>query len=505
MAKSPTTTPTPQSEKSLQKWAILSVTTLSTFIIALDANIVTLALPRISEDFSSGVSLLGWVITAYLLATVILLLQMGKIGDRYGKKRIYLTGFTIFGIASALCGLSQSILQLISFRLLQGGGAAMLSAASTPLIFESFPQHQRGSAVGTNSIAWAVGAVIGPVVGGIIVSFDWRLIFFINVPITAAAVLIGIKVIPARGKPLADNHQIDQSQQQQLKVHNNNSGSTNNSKVTINVVSSVLLALTVTMMLLWLTFLDSRFALVSVIGLGALVLSEANSRSPLLNQELRKNKAFVFSIASISILQVAYLGIPFTMSFYFQSILNYSPIAAGLWIAPLSLVLVIVNPLAGRLFDKLRASAVIPILGTIVEAIATIILSYAINVEASPIYLVLFLALTGVGGGLVWAPLISSVLKFTTPELRGLANGTCFMLVNIGFAASIAIAIAASATFLPSSVVSRVFFGNLTNLTPSEAILFREGMAEGLLILGLVNFIALPVLYLLLREQKKLH
>jgi MFS family permease len=127
---------------------------------ALDSNIVTIALPNISKDLSAGYSLLGWVLAGYVLAVAALVLQSGKLGDNYGKKRIYLLGFAAFGIASALCGLSANVYQLIAFRIIQGGGASVMLATGIPLIFASFPPAERGSAVGINSVAWAVG--IGP-------------------------------------------------------------------------------------------------------------------------------------------------------------------------------------------------------------------------------------------------------------------------------------------------------------------------------------------------------
>ena len=135
------------------RWTILSLTTLSSFMVAVDSTIVVIGLPIIGKDLHSGVSLLGWIITAYVLATAALLLQFGKLGDRHGKKKVYLIGFAVFGVASAICGISSGIYELVAFRLMQGVGAAMLGATSYPLIFASFPKHERGTAMGINSIA----------------------------------------------------------------------------------------------------------------------------------------------------------------------------------------------------------------------------------------------------------------------------------------------------------------------------------------------------------------
>ncbi|MCL5068615.1 MAG: MFS transporter [Thaumarchaeota archaeon] len=472
--------PRPESngEEKLTRWTILSVTTLSAFMAALDTNIVTIALPKIADNLSSGVSQLGWVITGYILATAIFLLQSGKIGDRYGKKRIYLIGFAIFGVASALCGLSQSIYELISFRIIQGIGASVLSATTVPLIFDSFPAHERGAAVGVNSISWAIGAIAGPVLGGFIVTIDWRLIFYINVPIAAAAILIGTRRIPSR---------------------------LNKSRITggINPVSSLLLGIAVAMVMLWLTFFDYRFALASLAFLFLLFLSEYKAKSPLLNREIVKSKGFVYCTSGISILQIAFLGVPFAMSFYYQSIVNLSPIATGLYIAPLPLAMVIANPVAGRLSDRLKAPVILVILGAILEGVGTMTLGLEILGSPSPVYIALSLISIGTGGAFVWSPMINSALRFVKSELRGVANGTMFTLINIGFAASIAVVIGVSASFLPPQVISQIYLGQLGNLSGSAVTLFEQGIAKSLLGLSVVNLIALPLLLLARREQKR--
>ena len=142
---------------ALPRWTILSVTTLGAFMSALDANVVTIALPYISKDLSAGYSLLGWVLAGYVLAAAALVLQSGKMGDNYGKRSVYLIGFAIFGVSSALCGLSQSVYQLIAFRVVQGIGASIMIATGVPILFASFPPKERGTAVGINSVAWAWG------------------------------------------------------------------------------------------------------------------------------------------------------------------------------------------------------------------------------------------------------------------------------------------------------------------------------------------------------------
>ncbi|MDV3244356.1 MAG: MFS transporter [Nitrososphaerales archaeon] len=467
------------SSYQLPRWTILSVTTLGAFMAALDSNIVTIALPAISRGLTSGISLLGWVITGYALASAVLVIQAGKLGDKYGKKKVYLTGFAVFGIASALCGMSLDAYQLVVFRVVQGLGASLLVATALPLVFASFPPSERGQAVGINSVAWALGAVTGPIIGGVLTQIDWRLIFFVNVPVASAAVLVGLKRIP-----------------QALDRRNDQAGR-------LNLVNATLLGLTVAVWILWLTFFDARLVPVGAVTLAAFALAERSSKEPMLNRELIHNRGFVFSAVGLAVMQVAFLGIPFVMSFYFQSVAGFSPLMAGLWLAPLPVAIGIFNPIGGRVFDRLRRPALISMMGALVVAGCVVGLSLALASPTPGLYVAALLAVAGVGGGFVWAPSISSGLKFSRPELRGVANGTTFTLINVAFAASVAIVISVSAGALPPALVGEIYQGSVSGLTAAQAALFGQGLARALLALVVVGVVGIPILFLVAREQAK--
>ncbi len=446
---------------------------------AVDSNIVAIALPSISKSLSAGISLLGWVITSYVLAVAALVLQSGKLGDNYGKKKVYLIGFAIFGIASALCGLSQDAYQLIAFRVLQGIGASILTATALPLVFASFPPSERGSAVGVNSLAWAVGAGAGPVLGGALTSIDWRFIFYVNVPVAALAILLGLRRIP-----------------EWLNAKNPYAGR-------LNLVSSTLLGITIAAVMLLLSFFDLRLIPVAVVTLAAFLVAEMKSKNPLLNRELIGNRGFVYSAVALSVMMTAFFGIPFVMSFYFQSVSGFSPVVAGLWVAPLPITLAVFNPLAGRVFDRLRRPAWTSIVGAVVFVVSLVLLSSAIVASVPGVYVIVLLALLGAGGGFVWAPSVSSALKFTRQELRGVANGTAFTLIYIAFAASIAIVVSVSAASLPPAIVGQIYLGGVNGLTPSQAEIFDQGLSRALLGLAVVGVIGIFLLFFVLREQTK--
>ncbi len=458
------------------------VTTLATFIAALDSNIVTIALPKISSDFSAGFSILGWVITGYLLALAALTLQAGKIGDVYGRKKIYLVGFVVFGASSALCGLSQNIAELIVFRIVQGASAALLFAVSRPLLFDTFPSNEVSFAIGMNSASWSVGAVIGPVIGGLLVAVDWRLIFYVNVPVAILATAIAVRKIP---------------------------GSTNSLSIragvsSVNPLSSSLLAVAISAILLSLSFFNPSYAILGIVLLVPLVISERRSRDPLINRELRANRGFVYSILAVCALSVGYSGIAFAMSFYYQSVIGLSPELAGVLIAPVSLALAVSSVVAGRIYGKMKNPVILSFIGVVVAGSGLLILAYSVAVESSLWVVAVALFVVGAGVGLYWTPILTATLRFTRLELTGAANGTFSMFVTIGGAISVAVTVAISAFFLPSSLATQVYSGGLVNLSNAQALLFKEGIQDAILMLALVEFVSVPIIFMVMRQQKRL-
>src|SRR5512138_1399922 len=174
------------------KWIVLSVTTIGALMAAIDSTIVILGLPEMMVKLHADLVEMIWVIMAYILVSTIFLLTFGRVADLFGRVRMYNLGFVVFTIGSALCGFSTNAFQLILFRLVQGSGAAMMVVNSVAIITETFPPNERGRALGINAVTWAAGGVIGPILGGLILSAgDWRWIFFINVPIGIAGALWG--------------------------------------------------------------------------------------------------------------------------------------------------------------------------------------------------------------------------------------------------------------------------------------------------------------------------
>ncbi len=174
------------------KWVALGVTSLGVLMTAIDTTVVVLALPPMLADLHSNLVKMIWVIMAYILASTVLLLALGRVADIYGRVRLYNLGFAIFTVGSALCGLARHDTGLIAYRVIQGIGGALLIVNSLAIITEAFPPHERGMAMGCNSITFGTGSIIGPIVGGFILSVaSWRWVFLINVPIGLIGTYVG--------------------------------------------------------------------------------------------------------------------------------------------------------------------------------------------------------------------------------------------------------------------------------------------------------------------------
>src|SRR5579859_5009217 len=186
---SPTRTPNP--------WLALLVLCLGFFVILLDATIVNVAIPTMLQSLRAGLDQILWVVNAYLLTLAVLLVTAGRLGDVFGQRTLFMVGLGLFSVASALCGLAQGPEQLIAARVLQGVGAAVLSPQAMVIVVRIFPAERRGAALGLLSAVTALASVAGPTLGGLIVTYlDWRWIFYVNVPIGLAGMLLALRFVP---------------------------------------------------------------------------------------------------------------------------------------------------------------------------------------------------------------------------------------------------------------------------------------------------------------------
>jgi EmrB/QacA subfamily drug resistance transporter len=409
-------------EKRLEpKWLILTAVMLGTFMSPLDGSIVNTVLPSITTSFSTEISIVQWVPTVYLLTICSLILLYGRLGDIVGHKRVFLYGIAGFTITSILCGTSQSIWMLITFRALQGLAASMILAVGLAIVTAAFPPTERGKAMGIYAIGIAVGLGLGPTLGGLITEYlSWRYVFFINVPIGIAAIFWGTRVIP-RGST---------NPGQRLDWYG---------------------ALTALVFLLGLLLYANRgedwgwVSPLSIITLAVAVVFgvlffriELTSTQPMLNLALFANRKFSFASLSALLSFMALYALIFLTPFYLMFVLHYSILKVGLVMAASPIVTLFVAPLSGALSDRI-GTRVLAVCGMCIGALGLFFLSH-LQQSAKEFDVIWPLAVIGLGMGMFQSPNNSAIMGSVPPWYLGIASGVLAAMRNVGMVLGIAVA-----------------------------------------------------------------
>ncbi len=450
-------------KKPAYKWVALAVTTIGSLMVAIDSTIVILALPNMLQELHSNLVRMTWVIIGYLLVNTVLLLIFGRMADMFGRVRLYNLGFVVFTAGSVLCGFAQTDTMLIVSRLVQGTGGAMLAANGMAIITEVFPAEQRGQAMGFNAITWGLGSMLGPVLGGIILTISsWRWIFLVNLPIgivaTLAAYLLLHDVAP---NPKGERFDV-------LGALLFSGG-----------LVALLLGITGGIGPGWLSPGILGLFAVSIICLVAFVVREQHTQHPMLDLHLFENRQYAFSVAAAALQSLSVFAVNFLLIFYLQGVRGYSPLTAALLILPLPVLTSIVGPLSGRWSDH-RGGIMPATMGLVVQCAALLLL--VLLRPATPyLVLALALALLGLGGGLFWSPNTSMTMGAAPRNRLGVASATLNTMRNLGMVLSFALALAVAAASMPPATLNAVFLGTVGQLQPSISAAFTSGMARAFL------------------------
>ena len=397
-----------------RKWWVLGAVGIGTFMSALDASVVNTMLPIISRGMGASVAAIEWVVTAYLLVVSALLLGVGRAGDMYGHRRIYLGGFAIFVVSSALCGAAPTAHALIAFRAGQGLGAAMLFASGPAILTASFPSEERGRALGLQAMMTYIGLTVGPALGGWLTGqFGWRSIFLINVPIGVAAVTLGARVIPLARRATAPGR--------------------------TDVRGGLLFACGLTALLLamnqghdWGWRSGPVLALLgaAVVLMVAFILLEARTESPMLDLRLFRNRVFAAATASAVLNYVCAYCIVFVLPFYLIRGRDFSPERAGLIMTAQSVVMVVAAPVSGALSDRI-GSRLLSTSGLAVMGGGLLLLA-ELGPRSTLGSIIFALAVVGLGAGLFTSPNNSALMGAAPPQQRGVAAAIMATARNVG-------------------------------------------------------------------------
>ncbi|HSS73303.1 MAG TPA: DHA2 family efflux MFS transporter permease subunit, partial [Gaiellaceae bacterium] len=318
-----------------RKWWTLAAVSFGLFMIMLDNTVVNVALPAIQEDLGADLSQLQWIVAGYALTFAALMLIGGKLADAFGRRLIFVVGIVIFTLASLWCGLSGTAEMLIVARVVQGAGAALMNPATLSIISATFPPKQRGAAIGIWAGVSALALAIGPLVGGLLTEhLSWHWIFFINVPVGVVAIAASLMLITE------------------------SKDETHVSLDLPGLATSALGLFALTYGLIeansygWTSARIVGSFVVAVVALASFVMIERRSRFPMLDLSLFRSGTYTGANLTMLLVALAMFGVFFFVSLYMQNILGYSAVQAGAAFLPMTLLIILVAPIAGKTSDR---------------------------------------------------------------------------------------------------------------------------------------------------------
>jgi EmrB/QacA subfamily drug resistance transporter len=404
-----------------RRWWTLGSVAFALFMIMLDNTVVNVALPSIQRDLGIGLSELQWTVNAYALTFAVLMLTGGKLADFMGRRRVFIAGLVIFTASSLACGLATSGEMLIAARTVQGVGAALMMPATLGIISATFPVEQRGMAIGIWAGVSAMALAIGPLVGGLLTQhIAWGWIFFINVPVGVLAIVAARLVIPESR---------DTSAEQRLDLPG-------------LVVSGVALFALVFALIEansygWTSPTILSLFAVSAVGLVAFVLLELRQRAPMLDLSLFRNGTFAGANIVAMLVFLAMFGVFFFVSIYMQNVLGYSAVQAGAVFLPMTLLIMFLGPITGKLSDRVGSRWLVTA-GMTLVGISLLVFS---GLDADSGFWDLFpgLILGGAGMATVMPPATAAAIGSVPVAKAGIGSGVLNTFRQVGGALGIAV------------------------------------------------------------------
>src|ERR1700761_6921219 len=422
---------------------------------AVDTTIVVLALPEIQRSLHVALTDVVWVIISFLLVITLLATQVGRLGDMFGRVRMYEAGFAVFVLGSLLCALSWNEVSIIVFRIVQGVGGALIMANSGAVIADLYPRERRGRAYGFTSLGWTIGAVLGVVLGGLIVTYiSWRWIFWINVPTGAAAIAVALRVLRDKGERVRQR---------------------------LDPLGMTALGLGLFGVLWAITKLadgafdasTAGFLIGGVVFIGAFVAIEARVRAPMVPLRIFKVPTMAASLCASLFQGLASFAVLFLLLMYLQGPRGLSPINASLLLLPGYLLSSAAALYAGRLADK-RGPVLPATLGLAMQSVALIL--YAQLTNGTPLWCIVCIGvINAVGASLFFPANSSAIMKAAPPDMFGIASGMMRTFSNVGMVFSFSVAILVASRSISRQLAFAIFVGT-TSLHGALASAFTTGL-----------------------------
>lgn len=439
----------------------LAAALLGFFMVTLDAVIVNVALPDIRRELAGGITGLQWVMDGYTLMFAGLLLSAGSLSDRIGARRAFGAGLVLFTLASAACGLAPSLPALVAARFVQGAAAAAMMPASMALVTHAYPDPaRRARAVALWSLGGVAASTSGPLLGGVLSVVSWRLIFFVNLPAGAAALLLLARVMPS------PRHGVPFDWGGQLAAVAVMGG------LTYGAIEAGSAGITAPGVLAALA--------VAVAGVAVFLMLQARGRHPMLPLSLFRSRTVSVAVATGFAFMAGYYGLPFVMSLYLQQLRGMSALGTGIVFLPMMLIGAVLTPFVARLAGRFGARALII---TGLAAMSAGLTVMALLPSPAPVAVLSALMIaTGLAGPLVMPPVMALLLQAVPARRAGVASGVFNTSRQVGGALAVAVfgaLLANRATFVHGLRVSLLIAAAVALAAAAVSILLRAaGQAD---------------------------
>ncbi len=439
--------------ESNRRWWTLGAMCFALFMIMLDNTVTNVALPSIQRDFDASLSALEWTINAYTLTFAVLLVTGGRLGDIFGRRLMFLTGVSIFAIASATIGFAPTDGWLVASRALQGVGAALMMPATLSIITNAFPPAERGQAIGIWAGVSAIALAIGPLVGGWLTEdVSWRAIFFLNLPVAAGAIAITLFAAEESRDDTVDRR-IDYPGIAALTAG----------------LSALVLGLVEGNSWGWGSPAILGLFALSVVALAAFAWIETRSPAPVVDFAFFRSRQFFGANAVAFMVTFAMFAMFFFLALYMQNILGYSPLETGVRFLPSTLLVMIAGPISGRLSDRIGPRWLMTG-GLLLIAIAMAWQS-RVGTHTSYGFLLPAFMIMGAGIGLVMSPMSAAAMNAVDRTKAGVASGTLSMSRMVGGTFGVAAL---------GALVAAVGRNDLEQSLPNVATPMRDKLVDGL-------------------------
>jgi EmrB/QacA subfamily drug resistance transporter len=404
-----------------RKWWTLGAMCFALFMIMLDNTVVNVALPTIQRDLHASISGLEWTINGYTLSFAVLLATGGRLGDIFGRRRMFIIGVIIFAVSSATAGLAQNPTDLVVSRVVQGVGAALMMPATLSIVTHAFPPHERGKAMGTWAGVSGLALAVGPVVGGLLTEHvSWRAIFYLNIPVAIGAVAAALFAV-RESRDTTVGREVDYA----------------GVAVLTGSLTALILALVEGNAWGWGSPEIVALLAGAAIGLAAFAAIELRVKVPMVEFRFFSDRNFLGAVVVALIISFAMLGVFFFLALYMQDILGYSPLEAGVRFLPSTLMIVGVAPVAGRLADRFGPRWLI-VAGLLILTLSLYSFT-GIAVDSSYPDLLPGFMLLGIGIAMTMSPMTSAAMNAVPVEKAGIASGVLSMFRMIGGSLGVAI------------------------------------------------------------------